>query len=313
MDLSIIIPIYNEELNIDKLFERLNKVISVMPLQSYEFIFINDGSRDRSLELIKKLSNAYPFVKYINFSRNFGHQIAVTAGLDLSSGDAVAIIDADLQDPPELIPQLYQKLRSGYEVVYAKRKVRRGENPVRMFVYKVYYRLLARITSIDIPVDTGDFRIIDRKIVELLRQMPEQEKFLRGQISWVGFNQTFLEYDRDGRYAGETGYTFRKLFRLALDGITSFSNFPLKFATIAGFVVSGVSFLLILYALFSYFFSGDTPQGWTSLMITILFIGGIQLIGIGIIGEYISRISANVRKRPLYIIRETNIERPQRS
>jgi dolichol-phosphate mannosyltransferase len=176
-------------------------------------------------------------------------------------------------------------------------------------VYKVYYRILSRITSIEIPVDTGDFRIIDRKVADLLRRMPEQEKFLRGQISWVGFNQTYVEYDRDSRFAGDSGYTLRKLSKLALDGITSFSNFPLKFASIAGFVVSGISFLLILYALFSYFFNGNTPKGWTSLMITVLFIGGIQLIGIGIIGEYISRISANVRNRPLYIIRDTNIKK----
>ncbi len=308
MDLSVIIPIYNEEGNIPLMIDRLRKSVASANIESVEYIFVNDGSKDSSISIIKSLAGSDPSIKYINLSRNFGHQIAVSAGIDFCSGDAVVIIDADLQDPPELIPELYLKLHEGYQVVYAKRKVRHGENPIRMLVYKIYYRLLARITSISIPVDTGDFRIIDKKIVKCLREMPEQEKFLRGQISWLGFNQTFLEYDRDGRNAGETGYTFKKLFKLAFDGITSFSNFPLRFATIAGFSVSGLSFILILYALFSYFFNGNTPQGWTSLMITILFIGGIQLIGIGIIGEYISRISANVRKRPLYIVSENNIE-----
>jgi polyisoprenyl-phosphate glycosyltransferase len=308
MDLSIIIPIYNEEGNIQKLIDRLRGVIQQMNLSSYEFIFINDGSRDRSMEMIKELAAADKKIHFINLSRNFGHQIAVTAGLDKSSGDAVVIIDADLQDPPELIHELYSKLKSGYEVVYAKRRSRQGEGFMKKFTAKMFYKLLSNMTSISIPVDTGDFRIVDRKIVEVLKQMPEQQKFLRGQISWIGFNQTFVEYDRDERYAGKTGYTYKKMFRLALDGITSFSNFPLKIVTIAGFVVSGISFFMILYALYSRFISRDYEPGWTSLMLTVLFLGGIQLIGIGIIGEYISRMSANLRNRPLYIIRDSDIK-----
>ncbi|MBL7915998.1 MAG: glycosyltransferase family 2 protein [Bacteroidia bacterium] len=304
MDLSIIIPIYNEEGNIDKLFSRLNQVIQKLNLKEVEYIFINDGSKDRSLELIKTLAKRESSVKYINLSRNFGHQIAVSAGLDNSKGDAVVIIDADLQDPPELIENLYRKLREGNEVVYAKRRSRQGEGAMKKFTAKLFYRILRNVTAINIPVDTGDFRIIDRKIVDVLKNMPEQQKFLRGQISWIGFNQTFVEYDRDERYAGKTGYTYKKMARLALDGITSFSNFPLKFATIAGFVVSGISFFMILYALYSRFISKDYEPGWTSLMLAVLFIGGIQLIGIGIIGEYISRMSANIRNRPLYIIQE---------
>lgn len=307
MDLSVVIPIYNEEDNILPLIERLRGVIGGMGLSSVEYIFINDGSRDRSMEIIKELSQKNSEIKFINLSRNFGHQIAVTAGLDKSLGEAVAIIDADLQDPPELIPELYKKLKSGFEVVYAKRKSRQGESFLKKMTAKIFYRILRKMTSIKIPVDTGDFRIVDRKIVDVLKQMPEQQKFLRGQISWIGFNQTFVEYDRDERHAGKTGYTYKKMIRLALDGITSFSNFPLKIVTVAGFVVSTVSFFMILYALYSRFISKDYQPGWASLMIAVLFIGGIQLIGIGIIGEYISRMSANVRDRPLYIIRESNI------
>lgn len=307
MDLSVIIPIYNEEGNIETLLARLQTVINNMNLKSHEYIFVNDGSRDRSMEIIRDLATKNKDVHFINLSRNFGHQIAVTAGLDKSKGDAVVIIDADLQDPPELINDLYQKLKSGNEVVYAKRRSRQGEGLMKRITANIFYRILSKMTSISIPVDTGDFRIVDRKIVNVLKQMPEQQKFLRGQISWIGFNQTFVEYDRDERYAGKTGYTYKKMFRLALDGITSFSNFPLKIVTIAGFVVSGISFFMILYALYSRFISQDYEPGWTSLMLTVLFIGGIQLIGIGIIGEYISRMSANLRNRPLYVIRDSNI------
>jgi len=307
LQLSIIIPVYNEQDNIKLLFDRIDAVVNKMGLTDTEFIFINDGSRDQSLQVIQSLSNQNSNVKFINFSRNFGHQIAVSAGLDHSKGDSILLIDADLQDPPELIPDLYSKLREGFEVVYAKRISRHGEGPFKKITAKLFYRILARITSISIPLDTGDFRIIDKKVVDVLKQMPEQQKFLRGQISWIGFSQTFIEYDRDERLAGKTGYTYRKMAHLAIDGITSFSNFPLKFATIAGFVVSGISFFLIIYALYSRFISKDYEPGWASLMLTILFIGGIQLIGIGIIGEYISRISDNVRNRPLYIIKDTNI------
>jgi len=305
-DLSVIIPIYNEEGNIPVLFQRLNEVVSKLNVDT-EYIFINDGSGDHSLLLIKQLASKYPFIKYIDFSRNFGHQVAVSAGLDHCSGKAVAIIDADLQDPPELIADLYHKWREGYEVVYAKRRSRDGEGFLKKYTAKLFYRLLKKITSINIPIDTGDFRIIDHKIVEVLRNMPEQQKFLRGQISWIGFKQTFVEYNRDSRLKGKTGYTYKKMIRFALDGITSFSNLPLKFATIAGFLVSGFAFFMILYALYSRFISKSYVAGWTSLMLAVLFIGGVQLICIGIIGEYISRLSGNVRKRPLYVVNETNL------
>lgn len=306
LDLSVIIPIYNEEANISALYDRLCGVLDPMGLR-YEFIFVNDGSKDRSLELIRNLAARDPRVRYADFSRNFGHQIAVTAGLDLTVGEAVVIIDADLQDPPELIPELYAKLQQGFEVVYAKRRSRQGESAAKKLTAKLFYRLLASITNISIPVDTGDFRIISRKVVDALRRMPEQNKFIRGQISWIGYRQTYIEYDRAERAGGETGYTYRKMIRLALDGITGFSDAPLKAATVSGFVVSAVAFLVMLYTLYSRFVSGDYQPGWASLMISILFLGGVQLIAVGIIGEYIARLSANVRQRPLYIISDTNV------
>lgn len=305
MNLSVIIPVFNEEKNIPHLFQRLNAAIQPMAI-SYEFIFVNDGSRDRSMELIRDLSERFSFVRFIDFSRNFGHQIAVTAGLEHAEGDHVAIIDADLQDPPELIPEMMEKMKLGFDVVYAKRRKRQGETLLKKWTAKVFYRFLQRMTSVEIPVDTGDFRIISRRILKVLRNMPEQEKFLRGQISWAGFKQTYIEYDRDERAGGKTGYTYRKMFRFALDGITSFSNVPLKMATLAGFLVSGMAFIIALYALYSRFISKDYVPGWTSLILSVLFLGGVQLICIGIIGEYISRISANIRRRPLYIIRDSN-------
>ena len=306
-ELSVVIPIFNEESNILNLYDRLKKVLeSITP--NYELIFVNDGSKDKSITLIKELAQKDSTVKFIDFSRNFGHQIAVTAGLDRAEGKAVVIIDADLQDPPELIADMYLKMKEGYEVVYAKRRKRNGETLMKKVTAKLFYRILGNLTSISIPVDTGDFRIMDRKVVDILKQMPEQHKFLRGQISWIGFNQTYVEYDREERFGGQTGYTYKKMFNFALDGITSFSNAPLKFATLSGFIVSGIAFVIMLYALYSRFIIKDYVPGWTSMMLSIMFIGGIQLISIGIIGEYISRISVNIRNRPLYIVRDSNIK-----
>lgn len=306
-EISVVIPVYNEELNLNTLYERIQNVFLKLNID-HEFIFVNDGSKDRSIEIIKSFAAKDKNVKYISFSRNFGHQIAVTAGLDKSTGKAVVIIDADLQDPPELIGEMYKKYKEGFQNVYARRKTRKGEGPLKKITAKLFYRLLSRLTHISIPVDTGDFRIIDRKIVDGLKQMPEQHKFLRGQISWIGFSQTFVEYDRDERQGGKTGYTYRKMIRFALDGITSFSNTPLRFATTAGFVTFIISFILICYALYSKFFLNETTiRGWTSLMVSVLFIGSIQLLSIGIIGEYVSRLSDNVRNRPKYIVEESNI------
>ena len=304
-DLSVVIPIYNEEGNIPLLYERLTAVMQGMGI-SWEFIFINDGSRDRSIQLLKELAGKDPRVRYIDFSRNFGHQIAVSAGLDHSRGEAVVIMDADLQDPPELLPDMYRKYKEGFEVVYARRRSREGESWFKKTTARLFYRMLSRLSTVEIPLDTGDFRIIDHKVVEVLRNMPEKSKFLRGQISWIGFRQTFLEYDRQERHAGETNYPFKKMLSLALDGITGFSDLPLRFVTYFGLLVTGFAFLGTLYVLYSRFVMRDFVEGWSSLMITVLFIGGVQMIAIGVIGEYLSRIHANVRNRPLYIVRESN-------
>jgi len=306
MDLSVVVPIFNEEANIAVLYIRVRKVLDAMNI-SYELIFVNDGSKDQSIQLIEALALSNPSVKFIDFSRNFGHQIAVTAGLDHSSGKRVVIIDADLQDPPELISDLYKKMDEDYQVVYARRKSRKGESFLKKLTAKLFYRILASITSIEIPVDTGDFRIIDRKIVDVLKQMPEQEKYLRGQISWIGFKQTYIEYERVERLGGTTGYTYKKMFKFAIDGITSFSDFPLKFASMAGFIVSFFAFIVMVYTLYSKFILKDTVQGWTSIMLSVMFIGGIQLICVGIIGEYISRIGNNIKKRPLYVVNKSNL------
>jgi len=307
MEISVIAPVYNEELNISVIHERLSKVLSSI-CSSYEILFVNDGSKDRSLALVKELSVKDPHVKYIDFSRNFGHQIAVSAGLDHVKGDAVVIIDSDLQDPPELIAQMYEKYKEGNEVVYAKRKNRKGEGAFKKLTASIFYRMLSKMTSINIPLDTGDFRIMDRKIVEVLKDMPEKDKYIRGQVSWAGFNQSFVEYDRDERMAGETGYPLRKMMKFAMDGITGFSNVPLKIVSWFGFLVSIFAFLTILYTLLSKFVLNNTVPGWSSVMISVLFIGGIQLIAIGIIGEYLARMNANIRDRPLYIIRDSNIQ-----
>lgn len=304
-DLSVVIPIYNEEGNIPLLYQRLTTTLEGMNI-FYELIFVNDGSRDRSMQLIRELASKDARVKFIDFSRNFGHQVALSAGLDHTQGEAVVMMDADLQDPPELLAELYQKYKEGFEVVYARRRSRQGETYFKKSATLVFYRLLARMSSIEIPLDTGDFRIIDHKVVEMLRRMPEKIKYLRGQISWIGFRQTSIEYDRPERYAGETGYSFRKLMGLALDGITGFSDVPLKIVTYFGLIVTAFAFVTTIYVLYSWFSQSDLVQGWSSLMITVLFIGGVQMIAIGIIGEYLSRIHSNVRNRPLYVIRDSN-------
>ncbi len=303
--LSVVIPVYNEEMNIGKLYQRLCNALESMNTD-WEVVYVNDGSKDRSLSILKGLSETDNHVKYIDFSRNFGHQLAITAGIEHAKGEWIVIMDGDGQDPPELIPDLLNKAQEGFEVVYARRRKRDGENFLKKFTARMFYRLLAKITSIEIPVDTGDFRIIHRKIQRILSKMPEQHKYIRGQISWIGFNQTFLEYDREERMGGATKFTYRKMMRFALDGISSFSTWPLKVATISGFLVSAVAFVLIIYSLYQKFF-GTTEPGWTSLHISVLFLGGIQLIGIGMLGEYLGRVSDNVKSRPHYIVRDSNI------
>jgi len=306
VDLSIIVPIFNEEMNVVPLNNRILQAVRDLNL-SFEVIYINDGSNDASVNILKGLCESHTEIKYIDFSRNFGHQIAITAGIEHAQGTRIVIMDGDGQDPPELIPELYQKSLEGFEVVYAKRKKRMGESWLKKLTAKVFYRLLAKITQIDIPIDTGDFRLIHQKVQRVLKNMPEQHKYLRGQIAWIGFNATYVEYDREERMGGSTKFTYSKMMRFATDGISSFSNWPLKMATLLGFAVSGIAFLLILYSLYQKFF-GYTEVGWTSLHISVLFLGGVQLLGIGILGEYLGRVSENVKNRPTYIVKDSNIQ-----
>ena len=307
MEISAIIPSYNEQDNVGLMYERMTKTLSKIS-PDYEIIYINDCSKDQTLLRIKELAAKDTHVKYLSFSRNFGHQIAVSAGLDYCSGKAVVIIDGDLQDPPELIEQMYEKYKEGYKVVYARRTSREGETWFKKATAKIFYRLLASMTSIDIPVDVGDFRLIDQVIVKHLRNMPEKSKYIRGQISWIGYKQTFVNYNRDARIYGKTNYPLRKMLRFALDGITAFSDKPLKIASGLGIVAAIVSLLALVYALVAHFCFNSTITGWTSLILSVLFIGGVQLITIGIIGEYIARINNDVRNRPLYILEENNME-----
>lgn len=305
--ISIIVPVYNESGNLEVFYDRLEKSISEIT-QSYQIIFVNDGSTDDSLLKIIELSIKNKNVFYINLSRNFGHQIAVSAGLEYSDAKCTVIIDSDLQDPPELITKLYEKYKEGFDVVYAKRKKRKGESFLKRITAKVYYRLLKKIVSFEIPLDAGDFRLLSKKVVDAINKMPEQNKFLRAQIAWLGFKQTFVLFDRDTRNQGKSGYTYGKMIRLAFDGITGFSDKPLLFVSRLGFIISCFSFLVIIYAIFSHYVLEQTITGWTSLIISAAFIGGIQLLSIGVIGEYISRINVNVKRRPLFIVDSTNID-----
>lgn len=303
---SVIIPVYNEEKIIPELYGRLKTAVLQIS-EDYELIFVNDGSKDNTLFQLRQLAEFDSRAYYINFSRNFGHQIAVTAGLDACSKKIVVIIDGDLQDPPEIIPAMFEKYQQGFEVIYAKRKMRNGESFFKKFTAKVFYRTLNSITNINIPVDTGDFRLIDRKIVDYLKQMPEQNKFLRGQVAWLGFRQTEVLFERDERKFGKTGYSFSKMLHFAIDGITSFSTKPLEIVTRLGLWIPLISVLIILYAIFSHFILKETVPGWTSMILSTMFLGGVQLFSLGIIGEYINRINKNILNRPLYIVESSNL------
>ncbi len=305
-DLSVVVPLYNEEKVLDELNERLKNACSKIT-QNFELIFVNDGSSDGTLPKLKQHAEADQRVRYIAFTRNFGHQNAVMAGIQYSRGKAVVLIDGDLQDPPELIPSLYEKYLEGNKVVYARRIQRKGETFFKKATAGIFYRTLKKIISFDLPLDTGDFRLIAREVIDQLTAMGESNRFIRGQIAWLGFRQAGVDFERQERKAGDTKYTLRKMLRFAMDGITSFSNFPLQIATFMGFLFSLVSFIIILYALYSKFILKEVVTGWTSLIISTMFIGGIQLLCIGIIGEYISRISADVKKRPSFVIDETNL------
>jgi glycosyltransferase involved in cell wall biosynthesis len=300
---SIIIPMYNEEAVIQETYRQLKRVM-IATGESYELIFVNDGSRDRCAEMIKEYGSWDETVKLIDFSRNFGHQIAITAGMDYAVGEAVIIIDADLQDPPELILQMIDKWKAGYEVVYAKRAKRNGETWFKKWSASLFYRVLRASTDIDIPVDTGDFRLMDRKVCEEMKRLPENNRFVRGLVSWVGFRQTAIEYERHERLAGETKYPLKRMLKLCLDGITSFSYKPLKLAGYAGGLLSSAGFLYLIYVLYLALFTDATNKGWPSLIGIMLIFNGFVLVMLGILGEYVGRIYDETKGRPLYIVRE---------
>ena len=301
--ISYIFPAYNEEKSLDAFYEAMNPVLEEASKKyDVEIIFINDGSKDSTLEKLIEFHNKDNRVKVINFSRNFGHQWAITAGLDYARGNAVIIMDADLQDPPKVSLELIEKWEEGFEVVYAQRRTRK-DTPFKKFTAHMFYRTLDKLADIRIPKDTGDFRLMDKKVVDVIKQFREQNRFMRGLVSYVGFKQTAVLFDRNERFAGETHYPFKKMVKLALDGITGFSTVPLRLISQFGFFVSLIAFIGIIYAIFvRIFFPEATVHGTTLAIISVLFIGGVQMIMLGILGTYIGRIYSEVQDRPLYII-----------
>lgn len=300
---SIIAPIYNESACLDELYRRVRDTMDSTQ-EPWELILVDDGSRDGSTDLIRALAEQDDRVRPVIFARNFGHQIAVTAGLDYSRGDAVVVIDADLQDPPEVILDLIAKWREGYQVVYAVRAEREGETWFKKFTASMFYRLIFRITDVKIPLDTGDFRLIDRVVVNVMNSMRERHRFLRGMASWVGFKQIGVSYKRAARFAGETKYPLKKMLRLALNAITSFSYFPLQLATYVGFVSAGISIIAIPVVVIMRMTGSQAFFGQATTLIAVLFLGGVQLISLGILGEYVGRIYDEAKGRPLYIVSE---------
>lgn len=300
--ISVVIPMYYEEKVADECCRRITAVMESCGYP-YELVFVNDGSRDRTLEILEGFAAKDKRVKVISFSRNFGHQLAVTAGIDKARGSAVVIIDADLQDPPELIPDMLRLWEQGYDVVYARRKKRKGESFFKLVTAKLFYRVLDKLSDVRIPLDTGDFRLIDARVADELRKMRERNRFLRGMISWMGFRQTPLEYERNERFAGETKYPFKKMVKLALDGIISFSSKPLKLAQYLGFFAVFCAAAVFLYSVACRLIGGrNLVSGWASIMTAVTFLGGVQLISVGILGEYIARMYEESKNRPLYII-----------
>jgi polyisoprenyl-phosphate glycosyltransferase len=301
--LSVVAPCFNEEGVLHELYRRISQVLNGSG-ESWELVLVNDGSRDRTPEIMRELHAQDERIKVVDFARNFGHQIAVTAGMDYARGDAVVLIDADLQDPPELILEMLAKWREGFEVVYAIRAERKGETWFKEFTAKMFYRIIYKITDIDIPMDTGDFRLMDRKVVNALKTMHEKHRFMRGMSVWVGFRQTGVKYVRAERYAGETKYPLKKMLKFAMDGITSFSYFPLQLATYIGFIAALLAVLGILVTIILRLSGSHAFFGQATTLVSVLFLGGVQLICLGILGEYLGRIYDEVKGRPLYIVRE---------
>ena len=308
LELSVVIPIYNEEAVIPRLGNRLSEMIqafcrrfNVLPSQ-VEILLVNDGSRDQSFEMLRSLCTTQPGFKLINLARNFGHQSAITAGIEIARGQAVVVMDGDLQDPPEFVLELYQKLQEGYDVVYALREERRGENCFKLLTASLFYKMLRKMVSMDIPLDAGDFRIMSRRVVDQVKRMQETHRFVRGMVSWVGFRQTGLKYVRDKRFAGRTKFSLIKMIRFALDGITSFTTIPLRLSSYLGVATAFIGFLYLVYIFYIKLFTDKTVTGWSSTVVIILFLSGVQLISLGVIGEYIGRLYHEAKRRPLYVI-----------
>ncbi|MCL2187477.1 MAG: glycosyltransferase family 2 protein [Defluviitaleaceae bacterium] len=300
---SVIIPVYNEEAVITESYNRLTRVMQGMG-EPYELVFVNDGSRDATAHIIAGFCENDASVRLINFSRNFGHMPAITAGMDNARGNAVIVIDADLQDPPEVLPQMAAKWREGYDVVYGKRSKRKGESFFKKASAKFFYRFLQSMTNVNLPLDTGEFRLIDRRVCDAVNALPEKNRYMRGLVSWVGFKQIAVEYERQERFAGETKYPLRKMLAFAMDAIAAFSYKPLRLATTLGFIMSLVGFVYMLVVLFQALFTERIITGWASTMVVILLSQGIVLMILGMMGEYIGRIYEELKGRPSYIIQE---------
>lgn len=317
--ITILVPAYNEEDVLDMLYERLAGIMNSNRQYNFEVLFINDGSKDSTLNIIKTLRNRDSRICYVNLSRNYGKEIAMLAGLDYAKGDAVVIIDADLQDPPELIPEMIKYWEQGYDDVYAKRKSRKGETWLKKFTSKMYYRTLQSVTNIEIQKDTGDFRLLDRRCVEALKQIRESQRYTKGLFSWIGYNKKEILYDRDPRAAGKTKWNYKKLINLSIDGLTSFTTAPLRWSAVTGMLVSVCAFIYMVFIIVKTLMYGVDAPGYASLMTVILFMGGIQLIFLGIIGEYLGRAFSETKHRPIYFVdtyngeKETNIKRDQES
>ena len=302
--ISILIPAYNEQDVLKHLYPRLNKLANDNKTYDFEFLFINDGSRDNTLEIIKEYAKTDSRISYINFSRNFGKEIAMIAGFDHVTGDATVIIDADLQDPPELIPKMIKYWEDGYDDIYAKRESREGETWLKMKTSVWFYKILQKTTHIPIQIDTGDFRLLDRRCIDALMQMRESQRYTKGMFSWIGYKKKEITYCRDPRAAGKTKFNYPKLINFAIDGITSFTTAPLRISSILGFIISFIAFIFLLIVVVKTVILGDPVSGYPSLMAVVLFLGGIQLLSLGVIGEYIGRIFNETKRRPLYLIEE---------
>jgi dolichol-phosphate mannosyltransferase len=301
--LSVVVPVFDESSVIDVFYKRMKKVVDSLPSSCYEIIFIDDGSKDASYQKLVALARFDHNIKVVKFSRNFGHQIAITAGVDIAKGDAVVVIDSDLQDPPEVIIEFIDKWEQGYDVVYGVRKKRKGENKMKLITASIFYRLLRLLITIDVPVDTGDFRLMSRRVVDKFKDLNERDRFVRGLVSWMGYKQIGVQYERDKRYAGKTKYPYKKMIKFAIDGITSFSSVPLKVASWLGYLTSLFAFLYAIN-IFIQKIMGYTVKGLATVVIGMLFLGGVQLICLGIIGEYIGRIFTETKQRPMYVIEQ---------